>query len=112
MLRALIQVFSPDDARLAVKNIGAAIIPAGKIYIIGHILDDSRTSPLEAVGFNLNLINTFDTGESYTEQEYREWLSEAGFEDIERASYMLAGGQGLMTAQRPVIEKVTDVSTK
>ena len=105
MLRALIQVFSPDDARLAVKNIGAAIIPAGKIYIIGHILDDSRTSPLEAVGFNLNLINTFDTGESYTEQEYREWLSEAGFEDIERASYMLAGGQGLMTARKASYRK-------
>jgi hypothetical protein len=102
MLRALIQVFSRDDARLAVKNIGAAITPAGKIYIIGHILDDSRTSPLEAVGMNLNFINNLDAGESYTEQEYREWLSEAGFVDIERASYMLAGGQGLMTARKAI----------
>jgi hypothetical protein len=100
ILRALIQVFSPEDARLAVKNIGAAINPGGKIYIIGQILDDSRQSPPEAVGFNLNFINTFDAGESYTEQEYREWLSQAGFVDIERASYTLAGGIGLMTARK------------
>ena len=100
ILRALIQVFSPEDARLAVKNIGAAINPGGKIYIIGQILDDSRLSPPAAVGFNLNFINTFDAGESYTEQEYREWLSKAGFVDIERASYMLAGENGLMTARK------------
>ena len=101
ILRALIQVFSPEDARLAVKNIGAAINPGGKIYIIGQILDDSRQSPPEAVGFNLNFINTFDAGESYTEQEYREWLSKAGFVDIERANFMLADGNGLMTARKP-----------
>ena len=100
ILRALIQVFSPEDARLAVKNIGAAIKPGGKIYIIGQILDDSRQSPPAAVGFNLNFINTFDAGESYTEQEYREWLCEAGFVDIERASCMLASENGLITARK------------
>jgi O-methyltransferase domain/Dimerisation domain len=31
ILRALIQVFSPEDARLALKNIGAAINPGGKM---------------------------------------------------------------------------------
>jgi hypothetical protein len=66
LLRALLQVLSPDNARLAVKNIAAAINPGGTIYIVGQILDDSRTSPLEAVGFNLIFINVFDAGESYT----------------------------------------------
>jgi hypothetical protein len=89
ILRNLIQVFSPKDALLALKNISTAINPGGKIYIIGQILDDSRQSPPEAVGFNLNFINTFDVGESYTEQEYREWLGKAGFIDIERASTCL-----------------------
>jgi len=101
ILRALIQVFSPEDARLALKNISNAINPGGKIFIIGQILDDSRQSPPEAVGFNLNFINTFDVGESYTEQEYREWLGKAGFVDIERASYTLAGGIGLISARNP-----------
>jgi len=102
ILRGLLQVLSPEDARVAVKNIGAAINPGGTIYIVGQILDDSRTSPLDAVGFNLNFINNYDAGESYTEQEHRGWLSEAGFVNIERASFLLPDGDGVMTAQKPV----------
>src|SRR6185503_8146020 len=39
ILRALLQVLSSEDARLAVKNVAAAINPGGRIYIIGQILD-------------------------------------------------------------------------
>jgi hypothetical protein len=100
VLRALLQVFSAEDAALAVKNIGAAVKPNGKIYIIGQILDDSRISPAEAVGFNLNLINHYPVGEAYTESEHRYWLTEAGFVDIERADFLLADGSGLITARK------------
>ena len=100
MLRALLQVLSAQDAGLAVKHIGTALKPGGKIYIIGQILDDSRISPPEAVGFNLAFINTYDARESYTEKEHREWLSEAGFVDIERATFLLGDGSGLMTARK------------
>ena len=101
VLRSLLQVLPPQDARRAVKHIGAAINPGGKIYIIGQILDDSRTSPLEAVGFNLTFaINALDAGESYTEREHRGWLSEAGFVDIERANFLLADGSGFLTARK------------
>jgi SAM-dependent methyltransferase len=103
VLRSLLQVLPPQDARRAVKHIGAAINPGGKIYIIGQILDDSRTSPLEAVGFNLTFaINALDAGESYTEKEHRDWLSEAGFVDIERANFLLPDGSGLLTARKRV----------
>jgi cyclopropane fatty-acyl-phospholipid synthase-like methyltransferase len=98
--RALFQVFSPEDARLAARNIGAAINPGGTIFIIGQIRDNSRTSPAEAVGFNLIFINVYDAGEAYTEQEHRDWLTEAGFVDINRADFFLADGLGIMTAQK------------
>jgi hypothetical protein len=100
VLRALLQVLFPEDARLAVKNIAAAINPGGRICIIGQILDDSRISPPEAVGFNLSLISQFDSGESYAEQEHRDWLSEAGFVDIERANFLLPDEHGVMTARK------------
>jgi len=99
--RALLQVLSSEDARLAVKNVAAAINPGGRIYIIGQILDDSRISPPEAVGFNLSLISQFDSGESYTEREHRDWLSEAGFVDIERANSLLPDEHGLIIARKP-----------
>jgi hypothetical protein len=101
ILRNLLQVLPLRDARVAVNNIGVAIKPGGTIYIVGQILDDSRTSPLEAVGFNLNFINLFDAGESYTEHEHRGWLSNAGFVDIERANFLLPDGEGVMTARKP-----------
>jgi len=66
VVRGLLQVLSPEDARLAVKNIGAALNQDGKIFIIGQILDDSRTSPAEAVGFNLAFINSYDAGVNRT----------------------------------------------
>jgi SAM-dependent methyltransferase len=99
VLRGFLQVLSPEDARLAVKNIGAAVNPGGRIYIIAQILDDSRVSPAEAVGFNLAFINAYDAGESYTESEHRDWLMEAGFVDIERPDFLL-DGSGLMTARK------------
>jgi 2-hydroxy-4-(methylsulfanyl)butanoate S-methyltransferase len=102
ILRALLQVLSSEDARLAVKNVAAAINPGGRIYIIGQILDDSRISPSEAVGFNLSLISQFDSGESYTEQEHRSWLNDAGFVEIERANFLLPDEHGLMTARKRV----------
>ena len=99
VLKGLLQVLSPQDARVAVKNIGAAINPGGKIFIIAQILDDSRISPSEAVWFNLAFINAYEAGESYTESEHREWLTDAGFIDIERADFLL-DGSGLMTARK------------
>jgi hypothetical protein len=102
VLRALLQVLSPEEARAAIRNISAGIRPGGTIYIVGQILDDSRTSPLDAVGFNLGFINTYEKGESYTEQEHRDWLSDAGFSDIERAPCLLADGNGLITARKKI----------
>lgn len=104
VVRELLQVLSPDAARRAVQNIGAAVNPGGTIYIINQILDDTRTAPLEAIGFNLNFVNRFYTGESYTEHEHRRWLREAGFVDIERAGFLLNDGygNGIMTAHKRV----------
>ena len=100
LLRGLLQVLSAEDARRAVKNTHAALNPGGKIYIIGQILDDSRMSPLEAVGFNLTFISTYDAGESYTEQEHRDWLRQAGFVDIERANSPLPDNLSVMMARK------------
>ena len=102
IMRSFLQVFSPQDASLALKHVGAAVKPGGRIYIIGQILDDSRRSPLGAVGTNLNFINHYDAGESYTEKEHRGWLTDAGFIDIERAHFLLEDGSGLITAQKRI----------
>jgi hypothetical protein len=99
VLRAFIQVLSPDEARHALQNLILVLEPGSPIYILGQVLDDSRLSPQETVAFNLVFINVYDEGQAYTEHEYRSWLTEAGFTDIERVK--LAGGQSLITARKP-----------
>jgi hypothetical protein len=101
ILRGVLQCLSPEEARLAVKNTAAAINPGGILFIVAQILDDSRLSPPEALGYNLVFLNTFDAGESYTEQEHRAWLIEAGFVDIERAKFLLPDRHGLIKARKP-----------
>ena len=103
MVRELLQVLAPDEAQRVVQHLAAALTPGGTLYIIGQILDDTRTAPPEAVGFNLIFLNTFAAGESYTEREHRAWLQAAGFVDIARAPFLLGDGfgSGLMTARTP-----------
>ncbi len=84
VLRALIQVLSPDQAGLAMMNIGKSVNSGGTIYILGHIVDDSRTSPPEEVVWYLLNLNWEDQAGFYTEKDYRRMLQEAGFKDIRR----------------------------
>jgi SAM-dependent methyltransferase len=83
LLSAVIQTVSAEEARRVIKNIGNVIKPGGWLYIIGSgILENSRLSPKTAVEMNLVFINVYDHGQSFTEAEHREWLGEAGFEDL------------------------------
>lgn len=99
VLRAFIQVLSPDQARRALKNVSEIINPGGVIYILGHILDNSRVSPLEEVGHALASLNFYDVPAPYTEHEHKDWLTEAGFEQIERDT--LPNGDGVISARKP-----------
>lgn len=99
VMRNLIQVLSPDEARRAIKNTSGAVKPGGAIHIVGQVLDDSRLTPVPTVGINLFFIGAYDGGQAFTEQEHRDWLAEAGFEDFERSS--MAGGFTLVSARKP-----------
>lgn len=99
VLRAFFQVLSPEEARQALHNLFLVLEPGSPIFILGQVLDDSRLSPPAAVAFDLIFINIYDAGRAYTEQEYRDWLTEAGFVGIERA--LIAGGESLINARKP-----------
>lgn len=83
VMRSILQVLSRGEAAAVVRNVGAAIVPGGTLYVSGRVLDDTRLSPPENVSFNLVFLNLYDHGQAYTEREYRNWLAEAGFTEIE-----------------------------
>jgi SAM-dependent methyltransferase len=83
ILSSVIQTISAEEARRVLVNVGKVTNPGGRLYIFGSgMLEDSRLAPRGAVEFNLVYINVYDQGQSYTETEHRNWLEEAGFEDI------------------------------
>lgn len=99
VLSSFLQVLSADDARRSLKNISRVMNRGGAIYIRGlGIIDNSHTSPPDLVGFNLVFINIYDEGQAYTEQEHRDWLTEAGFEHFKRVA--IPDGGSWITARK------------
>jgi cyclopropane fatty-acyl-phospholipid synthase-like methyltransferase len=100
VLRFLIQVLAPDQARAALRNVGKVMEPGGAIYIVGHVLDDSRLQPAAAVGMNLAFVSIYDDGQAYTEQEHRAWLAQAGFDDVDIQYGVAPNGASIVTARK------------
>ncbi len=99
VLRALIQVLSPDHASEALHNVSKSVNPGGKIFILGHIMDNSRVSPAEEVIWYLLNLNWDDHAGFYAEEDLRKMLLDEGFQDIRRDS--LPNGDGVMIASKP-----------
>ena len=99
VLRWFIQVLTADQAGRALRNVGRVIEPGGKVFIwSGAVLDDSLISPVSSLKFDLTAISRFDEVRAYTEQQYRDWLSAAGFEGFTRET--LPDTQSILTAQK------------
>ena len=98
VLACLLQVLSAADARRVLRHVAAALRPGAPVYLINQVLDESRLTPIEAARTNLIFLNFYDGGQSYTEGEYRAWLSEAGFDAITREEGL--GGIDLIRARR------------
>ena len=96
--RALIQVLSRNLAQRALHNITAHMDPGASLFILGIVLDNSRISPAQALFFNMRAISIYDEGESYTEQEYRDWLADAGIVGFER--HLQPDGTSIVIARK------------
>jgi SAM-dependent methyltransferase len=95
----VVQVLSVDDNRALLSNLAAVLKPGGVIHLLGWMLDNTRLTPINMVGYNLVLLNGYDEGQAYTEQEHYDWLAEAGFVDFERI--VMSDGVSILTARKP-----------
>jgi 2-hydroxy-4-(methylsulfanyl)butanoate S-methyltransferase len=100
VLRNLIQVLGRDDAGRTLQNVGGAIDPGGALFIVGHVLEDSRLAPAAAVAMNLAFLSIYDEGQAYTEREHRAWLAQSGFADVEVHYGAAPGGASIVTARK------------
>lgn len=98
--RHVIQVLSETDSRALLSNILSVLKPGGLLHLIGWVLDDSRFSPPNIVGYNLVLLTAYQNGQAYAESEYRTWLLEAGLTEVERL--VAPDGTSFIRARKPL----------
>ena len=99
-MRAFTQVLAPHQIRRVLHNTCNVLAPGGVLYIVTRVVDNSRTTPPETVFSDLIFLNVYDDGRAYTEGQYREWLTEAGFVDVERIAP--PRGDSILVARKPV----------
>jgi SAM-dependent methyltransferase len=100
VVRNLLQVLGPDDARRVVEHVGQVMAPGGTVLIVGHVLEDSRLAPAPAVGMNLAFLSIYDEGQAHTEREHRAWLTDAGFAEIGVQYGASPGGASIVIARK------------
>jgi 2-hydroxy-4-(methylsulfanyl)butanoate S-methyltransferase len=100
VVRNLIQVLGPDQARRALRHIGDTLEPGGLLLVVGHVLQDSRLAPWEAVSMNLAFVSIYDEGQAYTEGEHRRWLAEAGLAVLDVRYGAARGGSSIVVARK------------
>ncbi|MGC8792137.1 MAG: methyltransferase [Bryobacteraceae bacterium] len=97
-ISAICHMLDPDENRAMLRKSYAALRAAGRVAIQDFILEPDKTAPRHAALFALNMLVNTRGGSSYSEPEYRAWLEEAGFRQVQRL--YLPGPTGLMIGHR------------
>ncbi len=97
---AIIHQNSPAENREMFRKIFAALEPGGRIVVRDHVMSPDRTEPRSGALFAVNMLVGTEGGNSYTEAEIREALTEAGFTGV-RVIHPDTRMDGLVEAFRP-----------
>jgi ubiquinone/menaquinone biosynthesis C-methylase UbiE len=83
-LSAIIHSNSPDGNRALINKAVAALNPRGQLVVQDFIVDETRTGPPFGALFALNMLVGTAAGDTYTESEARQWMTEAGLSGMAR----------------------------
>ena len=96
-----LQSYGKEDVQFLINKAFAAVKPGGGIIILDYMLDDDKTGPMEPAFVHLTGgISQTNPGRVNTGAEFREYLSKAGFADIETSEFV-PGHIGKVTARKP-----------
>jgi (2Fe-2S) ferredoxin/2-polyprenyl-3-methyl-5-hydroxy-6-metoxy-1,4-benzoquinol methylase len=98
-LSAICHMLGPDSNVGLFRRCFAALSPGGRIVVQDFVLGPDRTSPKSAALFALNMLVGTPEGSTYTSEEYRSWLGQVGFGDIQHITP--PGPTGLMIGRHP-----------
>jgi SAM-dependent methyltransferase len=82
LLSAIIHQNSPSQNVDLFKKIHRALLAGGSLLIRDHIMDETRTAPPMGALFALNMLVATPGGDTYTFDELKSGLEEAGFIEV------------------------------
>lgn len=84
LVSAILHIFGPDDARLILNRVYSALAPDGIVVVRDYVVDDEDSNSLDALLFNMLMYLVTEQGQTYTHNQLRSMLKEAGFSSLER----------------------------
>ncbi len=93
-LSAIIHSNSPQQNQSLFDKVSRSLNPGGRIVISDFIMNDDRVSPAFGAFFALNMLVNTPEGDTYTEQEVKEWITTAGMYFVERNDGLMIGQKG------------------
>ena len=100
LLSAIIHQNSPAQNLALYKKVRAALVPGGRLVIRDHVMNEDKTAPPSGALFAINMLVGTPGGGTYTYEEIRSGLAEAGFANI-RLIQEEDRMMGLVEAYRP-----------
>ena len=91
LLSAICHMLGPDE------NL-AALMPGGRVAIQDHVMNDNGTAPRAGALFAINMLVGTPNGSSFSLTQYRQWLVQAGFSDVQHVR--LPGPNDLLLARK------------
>jgi predicted O-methyltransferase YrrM len=82
LLSAIIHQNSPRQNRELFGKVFRALEPGGRVIVRDHVMQPDRTQPRRGAVFAINMLVSTPGGGTYTFEEIRDGLAQAGFERI------------------------------
>ncbi|MFB6573042.1 hypothetical protein [Streptomyces noursei] len=91
----------PGQRGRAAQDVEVRTAHAGRIsFTPGDFFADTKDGPLDATLMSLSmLVETF--GRNHTGEEYRSWLLDVGFTDVETRPFDAPAANGVVVARKP-----------
>ena len=89
----------PDECQMIIKKAVSALEQGGLMLIHDFILNDTSDGPLFPAIFSLNMLINTDRGRSYTEEQIKEMMIEAGLTNIKRLAFEGPTESGIMSGR-------------
>ncbi len=84
LLSAIVHINSYDENKTLIKKCAEALNHNGRIIINDFIMSSERVKPAHGAVFALNMLVETERGDTYTEDEMKEWFEAAGIKNVER----------------------------